>query len=86
MTHVPEYTLRKCVGTYLNASYNYYVLDTDTGVPDQYYDLICRMLLREWENLPSAAQHLLDKDALAAGTGYFVTKQHLADWQDYLEF
>ena len=54
---------------YLMASYAYYKLD-DTFMSDEAFDTICTNLLKHWDEVEHRHKHLIQKDALQAGTGY----------------
>lgn len=61
---------------YMILSFLYYVHDISL-VPDEDYDKLCKLLLEQYDGLNHRHKGLVDKDALAAGTGY-----HLAE-SDY---
>lgn len=59
---------------YLRYSYEYYILH-DPSVPDVVYDRICRVLLENYEKIPqSPYKHIIDREALSAGTGFMIRK------------
>lgn len=57
------------VEQYLIHSYIYYVLD-DSIISDHLYDALCHWMYHHYEELVSEHLHLVDKDALKAGTGH----------------
>ena len=52
---------------YLMLSYAYYVQDSPLA-SDGFYDKLARKLLKEWDNINHYHKHLIDKDALEAGS------------------
>lgn len=52
---------------YLMLSYAYYVQDSPIA-SDSFYDKLARKLLKEWDNINHYHKHLIDKDALKAGS------------------
>lgn len=52
---------------YLMCSYAYYQLD-DPIVSDAFYDKLAKKLLKEYDNVEHYHKHLIDKDALEAGS------------------
>ena len=54
---------------YLMHSYLYYEIN-DSIITDYEYDEICRELKDKWDNITHYHKHLIDVDALGAGTGY----------------
>lgn len=57
---------------YLMLSYLYYELDQGL-VSDEVFDRICKRLLERWEAIEHFHKHLIDFEALAAGTGYYLS-------------
>lgn len=67
---------------YFEESYKYYVLYTDNSISDGEYDMICRKLLLEFDDIPVGYRTRLDKELLSAGSGYSIPRevyQSLAD-------
>lgn len=66
--------LKHTVGAYLIASYLYYECDYSV-MEDTDYDKLCQHLLKYYDKLSTTHPHgnLLDRDALAAGTGHHIT-------------
>lgn len=56
---------------YLMTSYLYYVKDKSV-VSDRTYDDLCKRLLAEWNWIEHRHKDLIDREALAAGTGYYI--------------
>ena len=54
---------------YLMYSYLYYVKDISL-IPDTEYDIICKRLYNEWDKVEHFHKHIVNKEALIAGTGY----------------
>lgn len=54
---------------WLMASHAYYDLD-DPFLSDDCYDLLTRQLDERWDEIEHSHKHLIDRDALKAGTGY----------------
>ena len=54
---------------YLMYSYLYYEKDISL-VPDTEYDIICKRLYNEWNEVEHLHKHLVEKETLLAGTGY----------------
>jgi len=61
------------VPIYLMSSYLYYVEDISM-LEDYDYDLLCKMLYDEFDNVEHMHKHLIDKDSLRAGTGFNISK------------
>ena len=59
------------VAHYLLASYAYYHLQ-ESPMPDDAYDRLCERLAQRWEHVQHQHKHLIDRDALTAGTGYYL--------------
>ena len=66
-------------------SYAYYE-DSNPIASDQFFDLICKKILREWDSLEHPHKYLINKDMLKAGTyiGKYptVVKFALADFRN----
>jgi|TARA_R110002074_G_scaffold102277_1_gene221023 hypothetical protein len=56
---------------YLMHSYIYYEIN-DSIITDYEYDELCRELKDRWDSITHYHKHLVDVDALGAGTGYQV--------------
>ena len=54
---------------YLMYSYLYYEKDISL-IPDTEYDIICKRLYNEWDKVEHFHKHIVNKEALIAGTGY----------------
>jgi len=54
---------------YLMHSFIYYNM-SDSIISDSEYDEICRELKDKWDSIEHYHKHLVDVDALGAGTGY----------------
>ena len=52
---------------YLMASYAYYKED-DPIFSDDFYDMLSKKILNNWDTIAHYHKHLLDKDSLTAGT------------------
>ena len=52
---------------YLMASYAYYKED-DPIFSDDFYDMLSKKILNNWDTIEHYHKHLLDKDSLSAGT------------------
>jgi NAD-dependent DNA ligase len=50
-------------------SYLYYEKDISL-IPDTEYDIICKRLYNEWDKVEHFHKHIVNKEALIAGTGY----------------
>jgi len=59
------------VAQYMIHSYLYYIEGTSI-ISDRSYDLLCKRLLREWDDLCHPHKALIDKDALSSGTGFYL--------------
>ncbi len=79
----PGHELEQACRYYLMYSYAYYH-GHKALIPDAEYDALCRHLYDNFATLPEKYAHLMDKDALAAGTGYHIRKEDypegLAAW------
>lgn len=56
---------------YLIHSYLYYVHDKAI-ITDAYYDELCKELDRRWDTVVHFHKHLVDREALVAGTGFYL--------------
>jgi NAD-dependent DNA ligase len=54
---------------YLINSYLYYIKN-QTVVSDDTYDMICRRLVTEWDQIKHPHKNVIDRMSLTAGTGY----------------
>ena len=61
--------LNMLVPYYLMHSFIYYNM-SDSIISDSEYDEICRELKDKWDSIEHYHKHLVDVDALGAGTGY----------------
>lgn len=59
------------VAWYLMASVAYYHWN-ESWIPDEDYDMLCFELYQKFEELNHPHKHLLDKEALLAGTGFHI--------------
>ncbi len=59
---------------YLMASYLYYHEDKSL-LSDEAYDHLCAALLEKWTAIEHHHKHLIDPEALRAGTGYYIKKE-----------
>ena len=76
---------------YLMSSYLYYELDVNV-FNDTEFDELCKILLKDFNDIKHMHKHLLDKDSLKASTGYTLKYptivKHLAvKWyNNYVEY
>ena len=71
MTSDMRQTTRAVVGWLLMASWCYYVDPSPCSLlSDQQFDKACAWLLRHYESVDHKYKHLLQREALAAGTAY----------------
>jgi hypothetical protein len=61
------------VSWWLMASFLYYVRDISL-LTDAYYDELCRDLDTRWCEIEHQHKHLIDRAALDAGTGFYLTE------------
>tara|TARA_B100001093_G_scaffold340222_1_gene325017 strand:- start:2113 stop:2409 length:297 start_codon:yes stop_codon:yes gene_type:complete len=82
-------SINRCVPYYLMSSYLYYERN-DNVLTDIDYDKLCKRIIKEWDNITHIHKPLVDKEMLAAGTGYKVKYTNmiisaanlwLDDWQ-----
>ncbi len=59
---------------FLMASYLYYNLNTEPPMSDAEFDTLCRRLYDEWDDIKHYHKHLIDRESLKAGTGYYIKK------------
>ena len=59
---------------YLMASYLYYIKD-ESLLSDAFYDEICKRLAVLYDNITHVHKHLIDKNQLSAGTGYYLSEE-----------
>ena len=74
MEDIENFSLGKCVAWYLVHSCLYYIWNRPV-IEDVTFDAICRRLYNEFENIDHHHGYLLDKDALRAGTGYYLKEK-----------
>ena len=73
---------------YLSLSYLYYEKD-EIIVGDDTYGIICDRLFAEWDEIEHFHKHLVEREALKAGTGYhlkYPDRVAHAAWALYLRF
>lgn len=84
-------SVNSLVKYYLMSSYLYYELDVNV-FNDTEFDELCKILLKDFNNIKHMHKHLLDKDSLKASTGYTLKYptivKHLAiNWyNNYVEY
>ncbi len=61
------------VSWFLSASFLYYCRDISL-LTDAYYDELCRDLAARWDGIEHQHKHLVDRAALDAGTGFYLTE------------
>lgn len=66
----------RLVPYYLMSSYLYYELDEITPITDSEYDILCKRLYDEWENITHVHKGLVRKDALLAGSGFYLSGRY----------
>lgn len=54
---------------YLSASYAYYD-QNESLLTDSYYDEICELLDKHWDEITHRHKYLIEREALSAGTGF----------------
>lgn len=59
------------VNIYLMTSYLYYHLD-ESVITDTEFDYVCTELYRQFDDIKHQHKHLIDKNQLIAGTGYYI--------------
>jgi NAD-dependent DNA ligase len=64
------------ISWYLAASYAYYTR-YESLLSDETYDKMCKYMLDNYEKLEHTHKHLVDKEALRAGTGYQIKEYPL---------
>lgn len=60
-----------CISWWLSASYAYYIRYSSL-LSDTTYDKMSKYILDNYESLEHSHKHLVDKEALKAGTGYYL--------------
>lgn len=73
---------------FLSLSWLYYEKD-ESLVPDALYDEMGERLLAEWDKIEHWHKHLIDREALKAGTGFYLKypeRVERAAWALYLTF
>ncbi|MCY1431854.1 hypothetical protein D9M71_478310 [compost metagenome] len=58
-----------CISWYLLSSYSYYCA-YESLLQDTTYDRLCKYILENYERIEHHHKHLVDIEALRAGTGY----------------
>jgi len=66
-TKIITSNINMTVPYYLMASYAYYKED-DPIFSDDYYDLLAKKILKNWDDIEHYHKHLLSKDILEAGS------------------
>jgi hypothetical protein len=69
-----EKDMNMIVPHYLMSSYLYYHEDTQY-ISDGMFDWICSLLRDNWENISHFHKHLILKECLSAGTGFYLKKE-----------
>lgn len=69
---IPSLPINKLVSIYMIASYCYYHR-YESVLPDTDYDLICKRLYKEYDNITHQHKEHLDKESLKAGTAYQIS-------------
>jgi hypothetical protein len=59
------------VSHYLLSSYAYYLMSA-SPLSDAAFDRLCARLLREYDTIEHPHKHIIDKEHLQAGTGYYL--------------
>lgn len=59
-------------------SYLYYLHDISV-VSDVFFDRLCKDLLEAWDETEHPHKHLIDRDALSAGTGFYLKARDLPE-------
>lgn len=67
--------LSEDVFQYFLQSYKYYVAFEENDITDAQFDILCHRLLKGYEYLTDIEQSLLDKESLAAGTGFDISME-----------
>ncbi len=58
---------------FLMFSYLYYHKSL-TAVSDETYDIVCKVLAANWDTVKHPNKDLIDREALGAGTGYYISE------------
>ena len=66
-----EISIKLLVPYYLCYSYLYYE-ENKSLISDSEYDIICKRLHKNWDQVEHMHKHLIDKNSLLAGTGYYL--------------
>lgn len=74
------------VSYYMMSSYLYYELDKNVFTDDE-FNMLCKRLLAEYDDITHHHKHLVSKDNLSASTGYDIVypqivKNASASWYD----
>jgi len=59
---------------YLMASYAYHQLDNPI-ISDTCWESLCQRLYEEWDNVDHMHKHLIQREALQAGTGFYISNE-----------
>lgn len=59
---------------FLMASYLYYNINIESPMSDEEYDILCKRLYDEWDEIEHPHKHLIERDSLKSGTGYYINK------------
>ena len=58
---------------FLMASYLYYKSEHQVGLMEDYdFDQMCKFMYDNWDNVEHIHKYLIDKEALSAGTGFYI--------------
>jgi NAD-dependent DNA ligase len=58
---------------FLMASYLYYEIHQNPPISDDEYDDICKRLYDEWDGVEHQHKHLIEREALKSGTGFYIS-------------
>ena len=75
----------KLIDDYLVSSVAYYLDYEDTHLTDHEFDMICRNLCDNYEDIPDDLKRFVNEDDLLAGTGFMVTRKDLEEWMRYID-
>jgi hypothetical protein len=71
-----EVDINLLVPFYLMSSFLYYKEDL-SPLTDHKYDMLCKKLLKHWDDIEHQHKKYIDKEALSSGTGYYINWDEL---------
>ena len=71
---INELTKEQLVPQYLMHSYLYYIEGVSV-ISDRSYDILCKRLMDEWDDVEHPHKHYVNYEALSSGTGFYLKRE-----------